>query len=199
MFHELRNRRITPWIDRHDYPIGRDAIEALREELLKCRHVVYFVTPALLRQGRGWASAERVLAATIQHLLRYGADEIAHVELPLLFTARDDPRFQRSIWRALMDKAVLCPNAVAPERWQHRPPGTDQGIGRWRNDHVQWAANTIESFVRQEERWAVELAIRFGQDRRLKEEYAHDENLMRRVLGQAPRPLPGDPPASSTV
>jgi len=194
VFQELRNRGIVPWIDRHDYPVGRDAVEALREELLKCRHVVYFLTPAMLRQGRGWASAERILAGTIQQMLRYGDAEIAHVELPLMFVASDDPVFRRSIWRALVDRAGQCPHAVASEHARILPARFDDGMRQWQDAHVQWAANMIESFIRQEERWAVELAMRFDQDHRLRQQFAHDENLMRRVLVQAPRPFPGIPP-----
>lgn len=59
VYEELLRRRIVPWIDRKHYPLGRDAMEALQDELLKCRHVIYFVTPAMLNQGRGWAGTER--------------------------------------------------------------------------------------------------------------------------------------------
>src|SRR5690554_4175430 len=52
VYEELKRRGVIPWIDRHHYPASREAFEALREGLLKCRHVVYFITPAMLRQGR---------------------------------------------------------------------------------------------------------------------------------------------------
>jgi len=181
VYEELRRRGLVPWIDRHDYPIGRDAMEALREELLKCRHVVYFLTSAMLWQGRGWASTERALSAVIQQRLRYFDAEIAHVELPLVFLPPDHAIFHRSVWRSLADKAERCPHAVPARRL---PENT------WQPKHVQWAADVVESFVRQEERWAIELGIRFDQDTRLSEHFSGEDNLMRRVLAQAPRSWP---------
>jgi hypothetical protein len=188
VYEELKCRHVIPWIDRHDYPAGRDAMEALREELLKCRHVIYFVTDAMLRQGRGWASAERAFAATIQQRLRYFDAEIAHIELPLIFVPVDDPVLQRSVWRGLADKAKCCPHPMPRRGSLGRTSSRSQQLQRWREEHVQWAAATIESFVRQEERWAVEVGIRLEQDSRLRDEFRGDANLTRRILAQAPRP-----------
>ena len=103
VYRELRRRGIAPWLDHYHYPVGRESIETLHEELLKARHVAYFITPAMLRQGRGWTSSERAFTATIQQQLRYN-HEIAHVELPLLFIPADDPIFQRSIWCSLRER-----------------------------------------------------------------------------------------------
>ncbi|HUG90408.1 MAG TPA: toll/interleukin-1 receptor domain-containing protein, partial [Planctomycetaceae bacterium] len=43
VYRRLQQSGITPWIDQHDYPSGRDPFESLRENLLRCRHIVYFI------------------------------------------------------------------------------------------------------------------------------------------------------------
>ena len=154
VYDELGRRGIVPWFDRHHYPLGREAIEALQEELLKCRHVIYFITPAMLCQGRGWVSAERALTALIQHYLRRDT-ELAHVELPLLFVETSDIGFQRSLWRSLADKGKRCPQAVSLG-------------GGWDKQHVDWAADQVEKFVRQEEQWAIDLELRLAGDSKLR-------------------------------
>ena len=175
VYQELRSRGIAPWLDHYHYPMGRESIEALHEELLKARHVAYFITPAMLRQGRGWTSSERAFTATIQQQLRYD-HEIAHIELPLLFIPTQDSIFQRSIWRALREKGTVGPHSLADE------------ASPWRREHIEWAAATIEKFVHQEEGWALELAKRFDQDRGLRVRFS-DSNLRDRLLAQSPPPL----------
>jgi hypothetical protein len=53
VFELLSRRGVMPWLDRHDYPYGRGSRAALRDSILPCRHTVFFVTPAMLRQPRG--------------------------------------------------------------------------------------------------------------------------------------------------
>jgi hypothetical protein len=187
VFWELERRGVIPWLDRYHYPSGRDGFESLREQLLKCRHVVYFLTPAMLRQGRGWASAERAFATTIQQHLSYGG-EVAHIELPLLFVPGDDSIFQRSIWRSLIDKEPRpCPHVTPHTKRPQRSGEISYRGGGWRKKHIQWAADAIEDFIRQEEEWAIELGIRLGQDTTLRNEFARDRNLSERLLAQSPR------------
>lgn len=174
VYKELERRRLIPWIDRHHYPLGHDGFQSLREELLKSRHVVYFITLSAVRQGRGWMAAERVFTELVQRQLTYG-DEIAHVELPLLLLPQDNPIFQRSLWRALIDKARV-PNDL------QLPDNVD-----WAAAHVQWCADTIERFVTQEEQWGFELAFRMEQDSSLKQQFKGEPRRMRRILAQMPQ------------
>ncbi|MCE9604159.1 MAG: toll/interleukin-1 receptor domain-containing protein [Planctomycetia bacterium] len=180
VFEELERRKIAGWFDRHHYPAGRDSFETLREELLGTRHVVYFITPAMLNQGRGWTQIERGYSATIQQLLRYEDIELAHVELPLLFADSTDDVFQRLVYRSLIDKSLRC-----------NIPILDAADGYWGRNHVEWAADAIESFVHQEEQWAINLAVRFAQDSHLQERFATDDNRRRRILAESPPPFPG--------
>lgn len=53
VFDELKARGIIPWLDREDYYYGRDSRTALRDGLLRSRHVVFFVTRAMLGYTRG--------------------------------------------------------------------------------------------------------------------------------------------------
>src|SRR5437870_11133699 len=80
VYEELIRRNWRPWLDTEHYPLARDPLQAHQEALLKSRHVVYFVTPSMLRQGRGWGCLERAFASLIQRQLSYGGD-LAHVEL----------------------------------------------------------------------------------------------------------------------
>jgi hypothetical protein len=101
----------------------------------------------------------------------------AELELMLRFPPADEATFQRSLWRSLVDKSATCPHAL-------------EEIGapsRWLTQHVVWAADIIERFVRQEEGWAFELTARFDQDETMRKQFEHEEQLMRRLLAQAPR------------
>lgn len=184
VFDELTRRSIAAWADWNHYPLGRDSFEGLRENLLRCRHVVYFITPAMLVQSRGWANTERAFGATIQQRLRYGDIEIAHVELPLVFVSADHPVLRRSAWRGLLEKIVRCPHSS--RRSVARTLRVDDGQRLWTTEHVAWACDVICRFIAQEREWAVELGSRFAIDSALRNSFSQEENLKRRVLALAP-------------
>jgi hypothetical protein len=188
VFDELQRRRLIPWIDRHHFPQGRDAFEVMREELLRSRHVVYFITPAMLRQGRGWTHVERCLAEVIQRRLVYGSNEVAHVELPLLFVHPTERLLQRSFYHALQPKWLTCPHDTDVSLRNRLL--RDDGTRAWTERHVMWAADCIEAFVNQEQAWAWDLAIRFGQDSAIDRHFADDPCRRRRILGETPLSLP---------
>lgn len=169
VYRKLRQGSVFPWIDQHDYPSGRDPFEVLREELLRCRHIVYFVTSAALRQGRGWGAVERSYGILLQQRLRFHDVELCHVELPLFFVRPEKRTLQRSIWRPLIDKGrfFLRENRKTP-------------------DPVTWAVNVIDEFVRQEERWGIEIGTRMAGDSELQRFLTGEANLMDRVLAIAP-------------
>ena len=56
VYDALAQRGIIPWLDREDYYYGRDSRSALRDGLLRSRHVVFFITQAMLDNSRGWCA-----------------------------------------------------------------------------------------------------------------------------------------------
>lgn len=143
----LRSSGIIPWFDRRDYPSGRDSMEALREELLKCRHVAYLISDSLLQQSRGWPIVERTYSELIQKQLCYGATEFQHFELPLVLADPAHPLFNESPWRLLLSRARFY---------------------LWRSNIAEspeeWAVREIREFVFQEQLWAEDIEKRLRRD-----------------------------------
>lgn len=136
LFEQLKRRRIIPWIDWHHYPSGTDPYEALRDNILRCRHVVYLITEAMLTQGRGWVLLEKAFAGLLQDNLRYSSMELCHVELPLCFLPRPHAILPRSAWQPIVPKGRFSP------------------LG----NEIDWAAAEIERFVIQEQRRALDIS-----------------------------------------
>ena len=168
VFEELAQSNVISWLDQHHYPSGRESHEALRESLLKCRHVIYVVTPEMLQQGRGWCALECGYSAVIQRIL----NDISHVELPLFFVDRTDPALQRSVWSTLVDRGIFIPLKA------HKQP-------------VTWAVRKILQFVRREETWASEILERLPCDHQLQSSLAN-HNLRLRVTACDLPPLEQD-------
>ena len=176
VYEELRKQQIIPWIDRHDYPAGRNSVEALREEILRCRHVVYFVTSAMLRQGRGWPPMERTLASVAQEQAVWKGIEFQHSELPLLFVERDHPVFQRSVWQPLLMKSISFSTSRAK-----------------RESRRDWAVRKVIEFVDQEFRWAEDVRKRLRHDADARNHFAGSVNLLRRIRAVDPAMIVGAP------
>lgn len=166
VYERIARQKIIPWLDRHHYPSGRGSHEALRESLLRCRHVVYFVTPELLRQGesRGWCVLERGYGSVIQQALT----DVGHVELPLFFVARTDPTLQRSVWSALTDQGVFFDSDSV------------------KSNPVTWAVRQIADFIRREEVYAFEMLQNASQ----KDLPSREKNFLDRITAKDLPPLP---------
>ena len=174
VYRGLQELGITAWIDRHDYPQGRDPFEVLREELLRCRHVVYFLTLAALRQGRGWTAVELGYGAVVQQSLRFNTLDVAHFKLPLFLCNHENDRLPRTIWRTLFDK------------------GRFQGVKRSsRKSQIRWCLQQISEFLRAEQLWGQQIGERIQQDPEL-QAFAGDRNLFRRIIAADPPPIPLD-------
>ena len=168
----LEAAKYQPWLDRHHYPLGQGAFEALREEILRCRHVVYFVTAPFLSQGRGWNSTENAYANLLQENLRFESYELCHVQLPLFFVRRDNVTLQRSAWAPLINRGRFYPAARV-----------DSGA-------VNWAAKEIEAFIQQEERRGVLVAAQVENDPSFRPLLTAEPNLLRRIMCADPLPTP---------
>lgn len=138
VFERLQQRGLVPWIDRHDYPFGRGSRAALRDSILTCRHTVFFVTPAMLTQARGWCVQELAWAELLQdNLLHPGGPSLLNVTLPLYFVSPGDTRLPRSVWQ------------TGRERGPFRPKGVRR---------VEWAVEQIVGFAEREKKQAERFA-----------------------------------------
>lgn len=172
IYTDLEAAKYQPWLDRHHYPVGQGAFEALREEILRCRHVVYFVTAQFLSQGRGWNSTENAYANLLQENLRFGSFELCHVQLPLFFVRHDNVTLRRSAWSPLINRGRFYPAA------------------RVGSHAVNWATNEIENFIQQEERRGPLLAAQVENDPGFKPLLTAEPNLLRRIMCADPLPRP---------
>lgn len=173
VFEGLKRRGLIPWLDQHHCPTGRAALEALQDALLRCRHVVHFVTSASLNQGRGWNVAERTLCHLIQSRLTYQGAEFQHLDLPLVFVPLDNPALQRSVWQPLLERAVCW-------KLTRRPQET----------RVAWAIRMIRDFVHQEELWAEDIRKRLRRDSLARQHFGIEPRLLRRIRAADPAIVP---------
>lgn len=169
---ELQRRQIASWIDSHHYPLGTSSHEALRDGLLRCRHVVYLVTRETLQRARGWVAVERTYGDLIQSNFRHQEVELSHVELPLYFVPQDDKVLARSIWQSIREKGKFY-----------------AGVNVSTRKAIQWAASQIDAFVQQEEKRGMEIGEYVEQDQTLREKYVHETNALRRIAAIDPQRL----------
>jgi hypothetical protein len=173
VFRALENARYSPWFDQHHYPAGQGPFEALREGIILCRHVVYFVTAPFLLQGRGWNSVENAYANLLQENLRHGSMEVCHIQHPLYFLPHDHGVLHRSAWGPMMSRGT------------HYPPGRVDAAA------VAWATREIVSFIQQEERRGSSLAEQIQIDPGFQPWLSAEPNLLRRIMGADPPSMPG--------
>ena len=171
----LERGGLASWLDAHHYPTGRDSHEALRESMLCCRHIVYFITPALLKQGRGWTAIESAYADLVHRQLALPSSALMQFELPLFFVDRDHRSLTRSAWRRLSDRGAFF-----------RPRTKKTTSGSRETDQINWAIDEITRFVRREENQSESVADRLQHDVALTERFARNPNLRDRLLGLAP-------------
>jgi hypothetical protein len=172
VFHCLEREHRLPWIDLHHYPIGQGPFEALREGIIRCRHVVCFVTERFLAQGRGWNSVENTYANLLQENLHFRSQETCHIQLPLFFLPRGDLTLRRSAWGPFINRGRFYAGA---------------GI---RKRAVQWATRQIIEFVRQEETGGACLIEQLRSDPGFKLWASEEPNLRRRIMCADPPPGP---------
>jgi TIR domain-containing protein len=141
----LQSIQRIPWLDRRDFPLGANRYHALQNNILKSRHVVYLITEATLDRARGWQVLEMAYGGILQDNLCCGID-LSCVELPLFFVDRTHPVLSLSVWQRLLLNA-------GPNQF-HRPP----------DDPVEWSADVIETFIRQQENFAAVLSYSIAHD-----------------------------------
>jgi hypothetical protein len=165
--HEALERRgITTWLDRHDYPYGRASFEALRGSILDCRHTVFLVTEAMVRQPRGWSIVELAWAQLLQENLLQPGGELQAVSLPLFFLDPTAEPLLRSAWRVLRDRGAF-----------HRAVDGDRMI---------WALQQICQFVRREEIRGLRFAAWLEQEPKARPRFEKPQGLIERITCRQP-------------
>lgn len=138
VYNELQTRRIIPWLDRDDYLYGRESRTALRDALLKSRHVVFFITLGMMDNRRGWCAVEAAYADILQANLTHPGAPLLNFSLPLFFLDRADAELPRTIWAALRDRGRF-----------HTPAD---------GDPVAWAVEQVRAFLHREQSLSIEMA-----------------------------------------
>jgi len=90
VYDALKSEGVVGWLDREDYTYGRDSRTALRDGVLRSRHVVFFITPAMISTGRGWCVFELAYAEILQANLLHAGGPLLNVFLPLFFLPQSD-------------------------------------------------------------------------------------------------------------
>ncbi len=172
VYRALEEDQYSPWLDQHHYPRGQEAFPALREGILRCRHVVFFVTEEFLAQGRGWNSIEATYSDLLQRSLLRGGLELCHIQFPLFFVPRGHEVLKRSAWGTLVQR------------------GRFYGSERVDDEATSWAIQEITSFIRQEETRGPSLAIQIENDPSFQRLLSEERNLVRRVMCADPPHAP---------
>lgn len=164
VFNGLQKDQFVPWLDSHHYPRGQGAFAVLREAIIRCRHVVYFVTEEFLAQGRGWNSVETAYSELLQENFVQSAVVLCNVQLPLFFLPRNYETLVRSAWGSLVQSGRFY------------PPGKVDG------DAVNWAVQEITAFIKQEENRGRSLAFQIERDPSFQRLLGEEQNLLSRVM-----------------
>jgi hypothetical protein len=135
---ELKRKGIIPWLDRDDYYYGRDSRTALRDGLLRSRHVVYFITLGMMDYRRGWCAMELAYSDLVQSNLLHPGGPLLNFELPLIFLDCTDVGLPRTAWDALRDRG----------KFHHPEDG----------EPVIWAVKNIVEFLHREQDLALDLS-----------------------------------------
>lgn len=116
---------VSPWLDEADYNYGRSSRESLQDAVLSSRHVVFFVTDAMLESARGWCVLELAYAEILDANLQGRGGRLANAYLPLFLVEQGDPRLPRTVWQAVRDRGHFMPkdSAVSAHEWCQREIG----------------------------------------------------------------------------
>ena len=161
---------VVPWLDEEDYNYGRSSREALQAALLSSRHVVFFVTDAMLKSARGWCVLELAYAEILSANLRGRGGSLAHAFLPLFLTEQADQRLPRTVWQAVRDSGHFLPTGSSAQA-------------------QQWCVQEIKKFLLGEQQMCRDFYKSCEQDASLKEETQRTPGLYDRVAKFQPRRL----------
>ena len=130
---------VVPYLDQEDYYYGRDSRSALRDGVLRSRHVVFFVTDAMLSTARGWCVFELAFAELVELNFVTPGGQLANLFLPLFLVPQGDGRLPRTVWQAVRD------------RGRFHTPASD-------GDPVAWCEREVRDFLAREQRLSQDMA-----------------------------------------
>ena len=170
VYDELKRRRIIPWLDREDYYYGRDSRTALRDGLLRSRHVVFFVTLGMLDYRRGWCPMELAYSDLLQANLIHAGGPLLNFELPLFFLERNHPELPPTAWDALRDRGSF--HLLSD------------------GNPITWAVDQIVAFLHREQDLALDMAKVVVPGQPVYATLASRHGLVERVTQFDPSPIP---------
>ncbi len=170
VYDELMRRKIVPWLDRDDYYYGRDSRTALRDGLLRSRHVVFFVTLGMMDYRRNWCPMELAYSDLVQSNFLHPGGSLLNFELPLFFLNRTDVELPRTVWDALRDRGSFHLHSDG--------------------DPVAWAVEQITAFLRREQDLALEMTKVLVPGQPIYDALAGRLGLIERVTRFDPGPIP---------
>lgn len=161
--HESRLAKgFKPFLDIEDYYYGRESRAALRDGILDSRHVIFFVTDAMLNSARGWCVMELAFAELLDANLTHRGGKLANVFLPLFLVPQSDPRLPRSVWQLIRDRGRFCDMSEV-------------------SDTVLWCHQQIDEFLRREAKTTRNLAQIALQNPTFSDDLQRVVGLQRRV------------------
>jgi len=171
VYNLLNQSGVLPFLDAEDYYYGQDSRTALRNGILDSRHVVFFITDAMLKSSRGWCLLELAFAELIELNFQMRGGKLLNQFLPLFFLEQTDERLQRSVWQFLRDRGKFF------------NPATD-------GDRTVWSTNEIRAFLLREQHLATNTARSARTDKVLASQLQKSSGLFDRVTRFHPAKIP---------
>jgi hypothetical protein len=169
LFAALQANGVSPWLDRHDYPYGRTSLAALRDEVLKCRHVVFLVTEGMLSQSRGWGIVELAWANLLQDNLHEAGGVLQNIILPLFFLPQDHLLLPRTVWQSVRDRGIFHTSAD--------------------DNPIIWASRQIAGFLNREAIRSFDNLTWLKKDSRARARLSARPGLLDRIKALHPKPV----------
>ena len=136
--------------------------------MLSARHVVFFVTDAMLQSARGWCVLELAYAEILDANLQGRGGKLAHAFLPLFLVEQGDPRLPRTVWQAVRDRGHFMPK--------------DSTLST-----AAWCQREIRDFLRREQQKCNDVNDSCRMDGRLAGDIDQTPGLLVRVTRFQPR------------
>ena len=168
VYEGLKAVGVEPWLDQTDYYYGRPSREALQDAILDSRHMVFFVSDAMLRPARGWCVLELAYAEILDANLTHRGGALASPFLPLFLVDQEDSRLPFTVWQSVRDRGRFFP-AESPI------------------PVAEWCCQQIRDYLGREEEKRKKLAESVKRDRQLKLEIDRVPGLLNRVTRFQPR------------